>query len=302
MEGDDAGILEILNSVSKLLSSRFLPIVTWLWCTLVSCLIVGRGFPPIIPTLMSMTAMFFIASSVYIYNDINDIEIDKIHPYKKDRPIPIGEVPIEDAIKLVYIFGIIGLVISLLININCFIFTFIFFFVFMIYSYPKVYLKKMMFVKESVPTLGMILTSLVGSYAISNTFSPKAFFASAIIAIYGFTGQPAMLDTVDMEQDRLFGVKSLATVLSWKRKIQLLITGILIIMTLTPLTYVYFGFNVILPIFVVLGGLIVLRYMFLIMNTIEQATLSQAFKVIYIFTLLIQIFSIIGSLNLHFIF
>jgi len=288
----------LLISAVLLIRSRAKEIFMWLWCTAVSCLIVGRGFPPPLPTIMSIISMFFIATSVYLYNDVIDFEYDKFNLIKRQRPLPSGKVSIINAKKIIYLCGFIGLVVSYFINIYSFFFSLIFFILFTVYSFPKIYLKKRFIIKESIITSGLILTSLVGSYAASGSFSPTAFFASILFSIFAFTGQPAMCDTLDIEQDKMFDVKSLATLINWKRKIQLYITGVLIIMTLTPLTYTQFGYNMLLPIYVVAGGLIFLRFMFPISNRFEQAAALKAYKISYLFMLLLQLFAIFGSLNI----
>ena len=292
------GVPKILSAAKTLVRSRAKEIFGWLWVTTVSCLIVSRGSPPLSPFIMTVAAMFFISASVYIFNDVIDVEFDKSNPIKMNRPLPSGQVKIEDAKKMVYIFGLFGVLMFLLVNIVSFILSLIHFTLLILYSHPKFYLKRIMIVKEGIITFGIIIASLVGSYAVINSFSLNAFFASIIFAIFVFTAQPAMADTVDIEQDSIFGVKTMASVMSWKRKMQLLITGILIIMTLTPLTYVYLSYNFLLPIFVVLGGLVFLRYMFPIMNTLEQANMLRAIRISWVFYFMIQTFYIIGSLKI----
>ena len=51
----------------------------------------------IIPTTIAFIAYNFAASSIYCFNDINDVESDKKHPTKKDRPIASGQISKKQA-------------------------------------------------------------------------------------------------------------------------------------------------------------------------------------------------------------
>lgn len=289
------------STAVMLLKARKREIFGWMWCVVVTCLIATKGFPPLVPTIMSLAAVFFITASVYVYNDVIDIDADKINKFKSYRPLPSGKVQVKDALKFVYICGFVGLAISFFLGLYAFVFTLLYFFLFFFYSYPKIHFKRRFLFKEIIITSGTLLMTLIGSYAVSGTLSFTAFFASLITMIFLFTGQPALNDTLDIEADVYQGVKSLASILSWKRKIQLFITGVLIIMTLTPLTYVQFGFNMLLPIYTVAGGLVFLRFLFPITESFELVYYTKIKKGVYVFAILLQLFSIFGSLNFNII-
>jgi len=254
---------------------------------------------------MSVVAMIFISTSVYLYNDFVDHDMDKLISKKNARPFTSGKVSKKFVMRFIYLSAFIGLLIVSITNIFSLIFSTIYLILFTVYSYPKIYLKRRFIIKESIIALGFPLCSLVGSYAAANRFSMNALFAATLLAIFAFMAMPALNDATDIEADKLFGVKSIAVVLNWKRKIQLLIIGVIAIMTLTPLTYISLGFNIILPIMVVAGSLIFLRFIFPIMINIEKSDLInmedlfKAKKIGYIYFVLLQIFMIIGSLSIN---
>ncbi len=45
-------------------------------------------------TLLAFVAFCLAASGIYIWNDLADIDADRLHPTKRFRPIPAGELPI----------------------------------------------------------------------------------------------------------------------------------------------------------------------------------------------------------------
>lgn len=53
-------------------------------------------------------AFSLIVSSTYIYNDLTDLEQDRLHPQKKDRPLPSGDLSKKSATTLAMCISIIG--------------------------------------------------------------------------------------------------------------------------------------------------------------------------------------------------
>ena len=70
-----------------LMRSKIKFIFAWSWTLALSLLIVGKGFPPIMPLILIFLSMIFVVSSVYLYNDIFYREMDKENVVKKNRPI-----------------------------------------------------------------------------------------------------------------------------------------------------------------------------------------------------------------------
>lgn len=65
--------------------------------------------------------VFSMASSgVYIFNDVKDIEEDKLHPIKSKRPIASGQIKIKTTLIIMIILMSLSLTISYLINKDCF--------------------------------------------------------------------------------------------------------------------------------------------------------------------------------------
>ncbi len=63
-------------------------------------------------TLAGFFLFCLISSSVYIFNDLVDIEADRQHPTKKNRPLPSGQLPVSVA----WIAGIALVVITLILG------------------------------------------------------------------------------------------------------------------------------------------------------------------------------------------
>ncbi len=60
----------------------------------------------------------FASSFIYIINDIKDIEKDRLHPRKKDRPLPSGKIKKSTAIFIAILMLILSITINTLINNN----------------------------------------------------------------------------------------------------------------------------------------------------------------------------------------
>ncbi|MFD2467307.1 decaprenyl-phosphate phosphoribosyltransferase [Amycolatopsis silviterrae] len=66
----------------------------------------------VIDALIAFVAFSFTASSVYLINDAVDVEADRAHPTKRNRPIAAGIVPVPVAYASAVVFFLAGLAVS----------------------------------------------------------------------------------------------------------------------------------------------------------------------------------------------
>lgn len=57
-----------------------------------------------------------VSSAVYIFNDLKDVEADRKHPVKKNRPIASGKISILEAWVFMFVLGSVGIVCAFLLK------------------------------------------------------------------------------------------------------------------------------------------------------------------------------------------
>jgi len=265
--------------------------------TLISLLIASRFSPPILSSLVTILAMLFVSASVYIYNNITDLEMDKLNPSKANNLLPSGRVSVKVALSFVFVSSIIGFLLAFFTNVEILVSIMSFFVLYIAYSHHSIRLKKRFLLKEATIAAGLFISCLVGGFS-AGAITPAVIFFALFMSSGTIMVAPTFVDHTDRVEDEIFGGKNLATILKWKRKMELVIAFVLIVMIITPLTYINLGFNVVFPIIVVASCLLFLRYLFPILNKFEEKGYKRAFTAMYCFWFSIQAALIFGSLPL----
>src|SRR3989344_2299303 len=119
--------------------------------------------PPIVkPVILGFFVFCGISSARYIINDIFDVKNDKLHPFKKFRPLAKGDLSIKFAVILALFLITVSLGVASFINLAFFIFIIIYLLIQIFYS---TLLKTFTVIDILVIASGYILRVLGGEFA-----------------------------------------------------------------------------------------------------------------------------------------
>jgi 4-hydroxybenzoate polyprenyltransferase len=146
-------------------------------------------------TLMTFGLFCLLASSVYILNDIMDIEADRSHPVKKNRPIASGKLPISLAVIVAILLLAVALTGSYLLNFGTFIIFVIYFVLNLAYSK---WLKHIAIIDVLIIAACFVLRVAAGVSVIQvERFSPWLYVVTTLFALYlGFGKRRAELSVL----------------------------------------------------------------------------------------------------------
>ncbi len=143
-------------------------------------------------TLAGFGLFCLISSTVYIFNDLLDLEADRQHPTKKNRPIASGKLPLAVAITAGFIFLILTLVLAYLLAWQ-FALVLLAYFLMML-AYSK-WLKHIPIIDVFIIATGFVLRVHAGTTLIQvQRFSPWLYVVMTLLALYlGFGKRRAEL-------------------------------------------------------------------------------------------------------------
>lgn len=143
-------------------------------------------------TLLTFLIFCLVSSSVYLFNDVMDIEADRLHPVKKNRPIASGKVPVSVAIVTSIILILGSLVGSYFLSIGLLAIVGVYFVLNLAYSK---WLKHMPIIDVLVIAACFVLRVAAGVSVIQvERFSPWLYVVTTLFALYiGFGKRRAEL-------------------------------------------------------------------------------------------------------------
>ena len=134
-----------------------------------------------VPALLASIAFCLISSAVYIYNDIQDRTEDSLHPYKCFRPIASDDIAVSEAIFLLFLLLVSGLVLGWVVSkILVFILT-----VYLMVNLAYNHLLKLLPVFDVLCiSLGFMLRVFAGTIGIGVTISNWLIVAATLLSLF----------------------------------------------------------------------------------------------------------------------
>lgn len=153
--------------------------------------------------LTSLAGFFvfcLLSSSIYIINDIADVEFDRMHPVKKNRPIASGKLSIPTAVGAAVVFMAFTLVAAYLLSTSFLIIVVAYFLLNLAYSK---WLKHIPLIDVLVIAAGFVLRVAAGVSLIQvERFSPWLYVVTTLLALFiGFGKRRAEISLLAEKAD-----------------------------------------------------------------------------------------------------
>jgi len=131
-------------------------------------------------SVLAFVAFCLASSAVYLINDVQDLDRDRAHPLKKDRPIPKGELPISSAITWAMVLIASSLLLSWLIDARFALIVAAYFGMNLVYS---AFLKHEVILDILLIAIGFVLRVQGGGFAIDVEISNYLWLCTILLAL-----------------------------------------------------------------------------------------------------------------------
>jgi 4-hydroxybenzoate polyprenyltransferase len=136
---------------------------------------------PLLSTLAGFALLCVLSSTVYIINDLADIEKDRLHPKKRLRPLASGALRKEAAIAAAILLPLIALPLAYLLDFGFAVVAVIYLAENLLYSFQ---LKHYVIVDVLMVALGYLLRVTAGALIIDVAISPWLYICMTLLALF----------------------------------------------------------------------------------------------------------------------
>ncbi len=137
--------------------------------------------PLVLKTAAAFTAFCLIASAQYIFNDIRDLEEDRLHPVKSKRPLASGRLKTGPAVLSCVLFAVLGLAVAATLNRGFLIISAAYLVLQVLYSLR---LKHVVILDVFVVAAGFVIRVVAGGLAIMVETSSWLLICTMLLALF----------------------------------------------------------------------------------------------------------------------
>jgi 4-hydroxybenzoate polyprenyltransferase len=183
---------------------------------------------PLLKTIAAFILFCLLSSTVYLINDVADIEKDRQHPTKRLRPLPSGQLKPSVAIAAGVLIPLVTLPLSFLLNLYFGCIALVYLLTMIVYSFI---IKNILILDVLTVAAGYVLRAVAGAVVISVPISPWLYVCTTLVALFiGFsrrrhelvllgenaTGHRASLNEYSLPLlDQMIAVVTSATVIAY---------------------------------------------------------------------------------------
>jgi 4-hydroxybenzoate polyprenyltransferase len=134
-----------------------------------------------IKSVVAFCAFCLVSSALYVFNDLKDLEEDKLHPLKSKRPLASGRLKKSSAILLIIVLSLLGFGSAVSLNRNFFSIVLVYFLLQMAYS---IKLKHVVILDVFVIAAGFLIRVVAGGLAIEVSLSSWLLICTILLALF----------------------------------------------------------------------------------------------------------------------
>lgn len=187
----------------------------------------------LVRVIVAFVLLILISGTVYIINDLADIEKDRHHPKKQHRPLPSGRLPVQMAILAAILIPAMTLLFASFFDVGLAIVLAIYLGIQTAYSFA---LKNIVIIDVLTVTSGFVLRVLAGVTVIDvENFSPWLYACAGLLALFLAVGKRRG-ELVELGQEKAIQSRPIFK----DYNIQLLDNLLQFVITATFLTYLIY--------------------------------------------------------------
>lgn len=251
----------------------------------------GVKIPDFLVLVQLTLSVYFLALATYLYNDLTDYDVDKVN--SRDTNYSSKKTNYRQILYSTIGFFVVSILLAFSINMQTGIASLAFLGLAIVYSHPRIQLKKIFVVKTIVTAAGGFVASLMGALAVQSV-SYVGISASIIFFLMYFINGP-LGDIGDISGDRKGGRRTIPIVLGVKKTFGVIFGSVSSMALILLANYYFFGLHVVgLVLGLIICVFIALRIKKLFLQYENKKKLSQTRTAVRFGIFAIQISILIG--------